>query len=82
MVRSKSKAKQPDKLVDTAWLMERYGVTKWTIGQWVKRDEFVTPLRLGPRMLRWNLKDIIAWEKTRIGLEPKSATPVEVSKTG
>lgn len=77
-----SKAKQPDEFVDTDWLTKRYGVTKWCIHQWMKRGEFVTPLRLGRRMLRWKLREILAWEDTRVGLEPIHATPAEVSKTG
>jgi len=74
---------QPDELVSLSYLCKRYDITRWAIGQWVQRGEFPQPLRLGRRLLRWKLKEVLAWEETRVGLEPDSdATPETLSKTG
>lgn len=52
------------------WTIERvarrYGLSKSTIWERLRRDEFPEPLRLGTKCTRWRLADLVAWEREQM----------------
>lgn len=43
-------------------IQDRYGVSRQTVTNWINRNSFPTPIKVG-RSKRWNISDVTAWEK-------------------
>lgn len=42
---------------------ERYGIGHTTIYDWIKKTDFPKPYKLGPKLSRWRLSELEAWEQ-------------------
>jgi prophage regulatory protein len=45
---------------------ERYGVPASTLYDWISKDLFPKPVRLGARAVGWRVDELEAWEQARI----------------
>lgn len=50
-------------------IAKRYGVSQQTIFNWIRRDYFFRPRKLGGRCY-WELEDLEQWEKEK-GIRPR-----------
>jgi len=42
---------------------KRYGISDSTLYQWSKSGMFPKPYKLGPKLSRWKLSELEAWEQ-------------------
>lgn len=42
---------------------KRYGISDSTLYQWSKNGMFPKPYKLGPKLSRWKLSELEAWEQ-------------------
>lgn len=45
-------------------VQDRYGVSRQTVTNWIKRENFPLPVKMG-RSKRWSVVEINQWEKTK-----------------
>lgn len=50
-------------------VIARLGVSRPTIERAIRRGEFPPPLRLGPRAVGWDERDVEAWLRSRVERE-------------
>ena len=51
-------------LLDVTAMCELLGVSRTTLWQWARRGFMPSPLRLGPKLLRWEKQSIEDWLKS------------------
>jgi predicted DNA-binding transcriptional regulator AlpA len=44
---------------------EHYRIPRSTLYRWIAKGLFPTPIKLGPRMVRWRHADLEKWEQER-----------------
>ena len=42
----------------------RYRVSTYSVARWWRDGRFPTPVRVGGRLMRWRMQDVVAWEQT------------------
>lgn len=47
----------------------RYGIGHTTLYDWTNKTDFPKPYKLGPRLSRWKLSELEAWEEKGRGGE-------------
>lgn len=45
----------------------RYGIGNTTLYDWVKKTDFPSPYKMGPKLSRWKLSELEAWEEKSKG---------------
>ena len=56
-------------MLDIYRVSERYGVNKDTIRRWIKSGDFPEPIRVGKKLLRWDVVDLAAYDNERKGTQ-------------
>ena len=56
-----AEATAPDRLLRFSDVIERTGLARNTIYDYVSRDEFPKPVKLGQRMVAWRESDVNRW---------------------
>lgn len=64
-----AQAEQLPTLLTKDDICERYGIHKKTLDDWRGRGEFPPPIKIGPRLVRWRLADVEAYEADRMGVQ-------------
>lgn len=54
-----------DRLMTRAEVEEAVGVSRSTIYELMRRDQFPRPLKIGPRNVRWVENEVAAWLQSR-----------------
>ncbi len=54
-----------DKLLRRPEVEARTGLSRSTLYDWMKRDEFPQPVKLGTRLVAWRESDVNAWLESR-----------------
>jgi predicted DNA-binding transcriptional regulator AlpA len=62
-----STAAAPRRLVGRRALAEHFGVCTQTISNWSRSGHIPEPIRVGPRLVLWDLEQVLAHVRTRGG---------------
>lgn len=59
--------------VTTAWVKKRYAISNSTLYQWIADKRLPTPVKIGPRAVRFRIDDISAFEAKLPGRDGEKA---------
>ncbi|WP_422136546.1 helix-turn-helix transcriptional regulator [Endozoicomonas sp. ALD040] len=45
----------------------RYGIGSTTLYRWIEQGRLPEGDKIGPRARRWNIRDLLKWERERMG---------------
>ena len=55
-----------DVFVSPSWVRLRFGISNSTLYNWIAAKHLPTPIKIGPRAVRFRLSDILQFEAERL----------------
>lgn len=56
---------QKNQYLSDLCVCKRYKISRSTLWRWLKEGLIPSPVRIGPRAVRWSLSDLLTWEESK-----------------
>lgn len=56
---------QKNQYLSDLCVCKRYKISRSTLWRWLKDGLIPSPVRIGPRAVRWSLSELLVWEENK-----------------